>query len=530
MQIAIRLDRSQGPGGSGQVTDGLLRRASAAGSSSGSAWNSFIVTIEVALIAMPFTAALGILTAWLLDRQQFPGRRSFEFLAMMSFAIPGTVIGVSYILAFNVPPVSLTGTGTIIAIAFAFRNMPVGIRAGLANLSQIDRSLDEASLTLGAHSFGTLIRVILPMLRPAIVTAMVYSFVRAVTAVSAVIFLVTGHYNLATVYIVGRADIGDYGVAIVYSAMLVIFMLLVLVLIQALVGERRIGRRVEAPPIEAEGMAWYDYMSTPAVEFRAVSKRYGGVTALDSVSLAIERGTLVTLLGPSGCGKTTILRLIAGLEQASDGQILIEGDDVTLLSAAERDVSMVFQSYALFPHMTVLENVCYGLRASGMRRAQSVELAQAKLALVGLAGYGARLPSELSGGQQQRVAVARAIVLEPKVLLFDEPLSNLDAKLRRHVREEIHELQQSLSLTAVYVTHDQQEALAISDRIMVMSMARIAQDGHSARPVRAAKQSLRCGLHRRRQHRAGDDREPPGRDGIGAPRVPVADAAAPRRP
>jgi iron(III) transport system permease protein len=222
---------------------------------SGSAWNSFIVTIEIALVAMPFTAALGIVTAWLLDRQQFPGRRAFEFLAMMSFAIPGTVIGVAYILAFNVPPVSLTGTGTIIAIAFAFRNMPVGIRAGLANLSQIDRSLDEASLTLGAHSFGTLMRVILPMLRPAIVTAMIYSFVRAVTAVSAVIFLVTGRYNLATVYIVGRADVGDYGVAIVYSAMLVIFMMLVLLLIQFVVGERRIGRRAEAPAVEAPSIA-----------------------------------------------------------------------------------------------------------------------------------------------------------------------------------------------------------------------------------------------------------------------------------
>jgi iron(III) transport system permease protein len=222
---------------------------------SGSAWNSFIVTIEIALIAMPFTAALGILTAWLLDRQQFPGRRSFEFLAMMSFAIPGTVIGVAYILAFNVPPVSLTGTATIIAIAFIFRNMPVGIRAGLANLSQIDRSLDEASLTLGSHSFGTLVRIILPMLRPAVVTAMVYSFVRAVTAVSAVIFLVTGHYNLATVYIVGRADVGEYGVAIVYSAMLVIFMMLVLVLIQLLVGERRIGRRAAVPAVEAPDIA-----------------------------------------------------------------------------------------------------------------------------------------------------------------------------------------------------------------------------------------------------------------------------------
>jgi iron(III) transport system ATP-binding protein len=218
-------------------------------------------------------------------------------------------------------------------------------------------------------------------------------------------------------------------------------------------------------------------MNSPAVEFRSVSKRYGTVTALDAVSLSVERGTLVTLLGPSGCGKTTMLRLIAGLEQASGGELLIDGQDVTLLSAAERDVSMVFQSYALFPHMTVLENVCYGLRASGMRKTQAVEVAQAKLELVGLSGYDARLPSELSGGQQQRVAVARAIVLEPKVLLFDEPLSNLDAKLRRRVRDEIREIQQTLSLTAVYVTHDQQEALAISDRILVMSMARIAQDG-----------------------------------------------------
>jgi iron(III) transport system ATP-binding protein len=218
-------------------------------------------------------------------------------------------------------------------------------------------------------------------------------------------------------------------------------------------------------------------VTTPAVEFRDVIKRYGKEMALQAVSFSIERGKLVTLLGPSGCGKTTILRLIAGLEQASSGSILIDGDDVTLLSATQRDVSMVFQSYALFPHMSVLENVCYGLRASGKRKAQAVELAQAKLALVGLAGYGARLPSELSGGQQQRVAVARAIVLEPKVLLFDEPLSNLDAKLRRRMREEIRELQESLSLTAVYVTHDQQEALAISDRIMVMRMAEIAQDG-----------------------------------------------------
>jgi iron(III) transport system ATP-binding protein len=214
-----------------------------------------------------------------------------------------------------------------------------------------------------------------------------------------------------------------------------------------------------------------------SVEFRNVTKRYGAVTAVDAISFTIEPGKLVTLLGPSGCGKTTTLRLIAGLEMASEGEILIGGRDVTRSSAADRDVSMVFQSYALFPHMSVIENVAYGPTVSGAGKARAREMAVEKLALVGLKGFESRMPSELSGGQQQRVAVARALVLEPQVLLFDEPLSNLDAKLRRRVREDIRELQQRLNLTVAYVTHDQQEALAVSDRIIVMSNARIAQSG-----------------------------------------------------
>ena len=208
-----------------------------------------------------------------------------------------------------------------------------------------------------------------------------------------------------------------------------------------------------------------------------MTKRYGTVTAVDDVSFTIEPGKLVTLLGPSGCGKTTTLRMIAGLEMASEGQILIGGRDVTNLSAADRDVSMVFQSYALFPHMSVLENVAYGPSVQGASKKDANAMAMEKLELVGLTGLEKRAPSELSGGQQQRVAVARALVLEPQVLLFDEPLSNLDAKLRRRVREDIRELQQSLNLTVAYVTHDQEEALAVSDRIIVMSNARIAQTG-----------------------------------------------------
>ncbi len=215
-----------------------------------------------------------------------------------------------------------------------------------------------------------------------------------------------------------------------------------------------------------------------SVEFRQVSKIYGGqVTAVDNVSLSVNAGELVTLLGPSGCGKTTTLRMIAGLEMVSSGSVFIGDKEVTLLPATDRDVSMVFQSYALFPHMNVFENVSYGLRVSKLQKNELIEKTNSGLALVGLTGYGDRLPSELSGGQQQRVAVARALVLEPQVLLFDEPLSNLDAKLRRQVREEIREIQTKLGLTVVYVTHDQEEALAVSDRIIVMRNATIAQDG-----------------------------------------------------
>ncbi len=213
------------------------------------------------------------------------------------------------------------------------------------------------------------------------------------------------------------------------------------------------------------------------VTFDGVTKTFGSVVAVDNISFTIEAGTLVTLLGPSGCGKTTTLRIIAGLEMVTDGRVLIGETDVTRTPATERDVSMVFQSYALFPHMTVLENVAYGLHVSGLAKAEARDQAEDGLELVGLKGYGARLPSELSGGQQQRVAVARALVLEPQVLLFDEPLSNLDTKLRRRVREEIRELQQKLGTTSVYVTHDQDEAWAVSDRIIVMRNAPIAQQG-----------------------------------------------------
>jgi iron(III) transport system permease protein len=220
----------------------------------GSAWASFFATVKIAALAAPLTAVIGLLTAYLLTRQRFSGQRAFEFGTLLSFAIPGTVVGVSYILAFNVPPIEITGTAFVLIMCFVFRNMPVGVRAGIATLSQIDKSLDEASLTLGARTATTMRRVVLPLLRPAIVAALVYSFVRAMTAVSAVIFLVTAEYNMATTYIVGRTEAGEFGLAIAYSTVLIFVMLIAIVGIQFAVGERRLGRRA-APPIALQGAA-----------------------------------------------------------------------------------------------------------------------------------------------------------------------------------------------------------------------------------------------------------------------------------
>jgi iron(III) transport system permease protein len=209
----------------------------------GTAWNSLFTTLKLSAIAAPVCAGLGLLIAWLLARTEFKGQGGFEFGALLAFAIPGTVLGVSYILAFNVPPFELTGTGLIIVLCFVFRNLPVGVRAGTAAFKQLDKSLDEASIMLRASTATTLRRVVLPLLKPALVAALVYSFVRSMTTVSAVVFLVTAENELATTYIIGRVGNGDYGVALAYCTVLIILMSLAIALIQWLVGERKLGRR-----------------------------------------------------------------------------------------------------------------------------------------------------------------------------------------------------------------------------------------------------------------------------------------------
>ena len=216
-------------------------------------------------------------------------------------------------------------------------------------------------------------------------------------------------------------------------------------------------------------------MNNDFLVLKNITKAFGKSVVIDNLDLTIKRGTMVTLLGPSGCGKTTVLRLVAGLENPTSGQIFIDGEDVTKSSIQHRDICIVFQSYALFPHMSIGDNVGYGLRMQGVGAEERKQRVKEALELVDLAGFEERFVDQISGGQQQRVALARALILKPKVLLFDEPLSNLDANLRRSMREKIRELQQNLGITSLYVTHDQTEAFAVSDEVIVMDKGKIMQ-------------------------------------------------------
>ncbi|QOV39652.1 ABC transporter ATP-binding protein [Streptomyces ferrugineus] len=211
------------------------------------------------------------------------------------------------------------------------------------------------------------------------------------------------------------------------------------------------------------------------VEFRGLRREFGPTVALDGLDLTVRPGELIALLGPSGCGKTTALRMLAGFEHPDSGEVLVDGEDVTRVPAHRRDAGMVFQSYSLFPHLDALDNVAFGLRMRKIRTAERRARAAELLEMVGLADKGGRFPHQLSGGQQQRIALARALALRPRVLLLDEPLSALDAKVRLTLREEIRRLQRELGITTLFVTHDQEEALSMADRVAVMRSGRLEQ-------------------------------------------------------
>ena len=239
-------------------------------------------------------------------------------------------------------------------------------------------------------------------------------------------------------------------------------------------------RGAEDDVLTSEGTATTSFRKSfgmPHLELKDLTQRFGSQTALDGLNLSIEKGELISLLGPSGCGKTTTIRLIAGFLEPTRGSVWIGGRDVTALPPEHRNIGMVFQSYALFPHLNVFENVAFGLKAAKVSAPQIANRVQRALELVNLPSYGKRPVFELSGGEQQRVAIARAVVIEPQILLLDEPLSNLDANMRERTRRQLRELITSLGITTLFVTHDQEEAFALSDRIVLLSRGQCQQIG-----------------------------------------------------
>ncbi len=284
---------------------------------------------------------------------------------------------------------------------------------------------------------------------------------------------------------------------------------------------------VPAPDIALpERFGGYAPARAPHLELREVGQQFGSFVALHRINLAVATGEFLTLLGPSGCGKTTLLRAIAGLELPSRGRILMGGRDVTALPPAGRDIGIVFQSYALFPNLSVAQNVAYGLRGPTWPKARARERTAELLAMVGLADQATKHPGALSGGQQQRVALARALAREPSLLLLDEPLSALDALVREHLRQEIRSLQQRLGITTILVTHDQEEALSISDRVVVMSRGRIAQTGTPAEVYDAPADPFVASFVGRASHFEAVVDSPPGMLRAGPHRL-EAEAARP---
>jgi iron(III) transport system ATP-binding protein len=228
-----------------------------------------------------------------------------------------------------------------------------------------------------------------------------------------------------------------------------------------------------------------DAFSTASITLENLSKRFGSVAAVDNVNLKVQTGTLVCLLGPSGCGKTTTLRMVAGFEEPTAGRVFIGEEDITEMPPYARPTALVFQSYALFPHMSIYDNIAYGLRARRTRKEEIDQRVKEVIQLMELVGQEKKSPPQLSGGQQQRVALARALVIRPKVLLFDEPLSNLDALLRVRMRSEIRGIQKQLGITSLYVTHDQEEAFSIADQVAIMNKGKLVQLGSSRELYRA---------------------------------------------
>ena len=430
-------------------------------------WLAVGNSVLLGILTASVVSLLGLAVSWIVLRARHRGRGLLDQLSMVPLSMPAMVFALGLLWVYVHVPLPIYGTIGILLIAYATHYLPFGVRATSAALRQLHPELEEAARVAGASWFRTMRRITLPLVQPAVLAAWVLLFVMAMQEVSSSILLYTSHSIVLSVAVF---DLWENGNPSDVAA---------LGFLQLIASSVIVGVRSRHAPAARLCMS-------SAVAVEALTVAHGSVPAVRDISFTARRGELLTLLGPSGCGKTTTLRAIAGLETPRQGRIAIGGHTVfdaargENLAPERRGLAMVFQSYAIWPHMTVFENVAFGLRARGLASRDLPDAVRRSLDLVGLGAFADRPATRLSGGQQQRVALARSIAGDPAVILLDEPLSNLDAQLRLAMRAEFKALQRRLELTAIYVTHDQEEALVLSDRILVMRDGIIEQEGTPA--------------------------------------------------
>ena len=351
--------------------------------------------------------------------------------------------------------------------------VPYTIRATLAGISGIDRSLTEAALILGANERRAFWDITLPLARTGIVSGAIFAFAVSMDDVAVSIMLTDAQTYTLPIALISSMR-ANFDLTIAAASLMLMVMTLVLI---AHSGEvRRSQSRHRTRRVSVKGKSMQATVD-PVIKFDGVGKSFGAFTAVDGISFSAAAGETVALLGPSGCGKTTTLRLIAGFEEPDKGTIEISGESMAGKRPYERNVGLLFQHYALFPHMTVQENIAYGLKHRGWPKAEIADRVAEMLRLVQLESFADRRPRQMSGGQQQRVALARVLATKPKLVLLDEPLSALDAKLREELRVELKQILTAVGSTTIVVTHDQDEAMSLADRIIVMNRGRIEQQG-----------------------------------------------------
>jgi len=478
--------------------------------------SAVLLTLKVAPAAVAANVIFGLAAAWAIARFRFPGRTLLTALIDLPFAVSPVVAGLIFVLIFGLqgylgPWLREHGIKIIFAtpgliLATAFVTFPFVARELTPLMEAIGAEEETAAVSLGARPWYMLRRITLPNIKWGLLYGIILCNARAMGEFGAV-YVVSGHITGQTDTMPLRVEklfqeynsTGSFAVASLLSLLAVLTLMIKTALEWKTRSDLRSRLRENLPesstpaaaathrppraPLIAptdrgvgSGRASEEHPGV-GISVRNITKRFGTFTALDNVSIEVEHGALLALLGPSGSGKTTLLRIIAGLEVPDEGSILYQDEDATQRSARDRNVGFVFQHYALFRHMSVFENVAFGLRVRRWKDAQVKERVNELLRLVQLENLGKQAPAQLSGGQRQRVALARALAAQPKVLLLDEPFGALDAKVRQELRQWLRKLHDEIHVTSVFVTHDQEEAFEVADRVVVMNHGRIEQDG-----------------------------------------------------